>query len=282
MEQTVRLRLSQKSGSELKAYVDAQPEIKTEFEKLSETYTNKIRENVEQSKKDIIEIFRKAGDEFSDEDVEEFDEMIQNITTPFMGFFKSEFSLDELLKPSLSKDAGTMEQEWLGCYEKLVRNCQDNGLQTASLITIDVQMRQAIEQMRIYDIEIARLTDIAKEKGIETAMQDSVQYEVIRELFPTKEIYSKHIEEMRAIKKAVVLTAGAAISNMITDSIVADVKADNKLDDESSKLIGVMSKAVGSIIKGVFDNIDIYSNLMTKVARGMAEKDINIIYNSAK
>ncbi len=281
MEQIVRQRLSQESSDELKAYVDARPEIKTEFEKLGETYANKIQENIEQGEKDIIEITTEAGAGFDSEEAKALNETIQRIAIPFMEYFKSELSLDKLLKPSPSKDASTMEREWEDSYEKFVKECQNDGLQIAGLPAIDAQMRRAIAQMRIYDIKVAKLTGIAKEKGIEVAMQDDIQDNIIRELFPTKEAYFKHIEETGAMHKTIMLTMGTAVLEAL-DFIIADAKADYEIDEVTDKLLSVVGKTFNSVIKSVFDNLDSYDSLVAKITKNMTEKDANIIYDSAK
>lgn len=183
IEQKVRQKLGERERRKVLTYLQTHPEYKNELCK-------KVRELIEQYGRNLACLF------FWDPEMAE--SLRENA-------YKQARKLEKNLPKELAKEAECVylkntEMVEKEVEEKLKRFEEHVLLFKLAGTDIDIEsiksvMYEAKKFSEVIDTIVAKLTEIAKEEGVDNAVRDETIYKVIRELFPTEQDYRKYVEE---------------------------------------------------------------------------------------
>lgn len=286
LEKEIRLGLEQREKARYKEYLESHPEFVAEVEAM--------RSDAHKSLKDSL---KTAALEIAEEEKKEIDAKIERLKdTDLYGNFggiavlnakKSSIDtklngLDEEIEKAIDEDPQLkslidgISTETL--YETAGGGYKSSYPETLRHVELAVRLASPSEvpvlnktlgltksnagYMRLNDIFVNRLAEIAKEKGIGHALGEDAIYSVKKWLLPTREEYQKHLEETRKLTADGLSLLYEAFNSQI--SAVEDAK-------EKTRLL-----AIGQSIAKM---VEYNTRLTNKIDGELAELEMDRMYN---
>ena len=175
MEEVVRRRLAEKERKKWEKYL---PEYNEAISKaINEYYTRvseRLREMLSLDDREVEELLKEIG----------VDTIIEKIL--------------ENLSPEKIGDIYLENVDMVKAeIQERIAKLRNNELRAVDMDFLKSYLFDGLDLVRVRDIKVEKLTEIAKKKGIEKALKDEIIYKVTREIFPTEEDFRKYTERYK-------------------------------------------------------------------------------------
>jgi hypothetical protein len=267
IEQTVRLKLGKKEKKELVNYAERHPEFKDYVKKAGEAYMSHVSNSFAKA----LSSFSKGLDEV---DTKEVKRLAEEFFKPAIDDVARMFSYESLLKSAelvYSKSSEMRKKEDEKYLEGIRKDMKEVDAENLlDINTIKETINKTTGTAVINDIFVGKLTEIAKQKGINYALRDSTIYKAVREMFPTE-------SEYRVCSDFALQTSRKSWSQIGHVFNFAEVlkSAGEELDVTEKRAIRVLDKASNSLFTGIGEFMKVWED----ASKDVTEERIKIIYH---
>ncbi len=277
-EELVRVELEEREKKKVSEYIEKHPGLESEMSALHLEFDESIRNSLRQTGLTMIEDEKK-----------EIDGQIDGLMQSRFPYFKAPFMVLEEKKEKLNEEAKSLDKDVdeavkgppfsqfagffsldtirasAGQYYRadFPKKFEEAPMNTALPGDMGYSERKKVvdttkalaDYSRLNDVLVLRLAGIASEKGIEYAMREETIAGVKKEMFPTPELYRKHME-----------TGKDLIANGMYTAF-------DSLGEQPAK--------TNEIIRTSFKKgLEAYVGVATRIQDGIEEHEINEIYGA--
>lgn len=201
-----------------------------------QSFIDDIKKTDARNKNEIVNLQRKRGK--IDEDLKDLDGEIEKIVAGNTLFEKlvNANSIKKLYT-SIGRQYNSSYSETLEVAKTAVSSAPP---ELADAVKKSLELAKNSEgYMKLNDIFVNRLVEIAKEKGTEHALSDETIYSAKKWVFPTPEAYQKHLEAGKKMTEVGMSLIGETFQEQLKYGMTASGEDDAQLLETLGKIIGI-------------------------------------------